>query len=108
MDGLALAAKPGMSDETVIRLRSNALAASRLSDALMRPRQPRPAAAAEDQTLRSAAANPAMPRSQVRHRAELLLLIPGLPDTLIRTTRRMALRSETARAPVQPTVPVPG
>lgn len=108
MDGLALAAKPGMSDETVIRLRSNALAASRLSDALMRPRQPRPAADTEHQTLRSAAVNPAMPASQVRHRAELPLSMPGLPDTVIRTTRRVALRSETALAPVQPTVPVPG
>ena len=43
MDGFARAAKPGMSDETVIKLRGNALAASRLSDALVRPRQqPRP------------------------------------------------------------------
>ena len=48
MDGFARAAKPGMSDETVIKLRSNALAASRLSDALARPRQqPRPTASTE-------------------------------------------------------------
>jgi hypothetical protein len=110
MDCFARAAKPGMSDETVIKLRSNALAASRLSDALMRPprHQPRPTASTENQPLGSGAASPAMPASQVRHRAELPLSIPGLPDTVIRTTRREAWRSETALAPVSPTVPVPG
>ena len=109
MDGFARAAKPGMSDETVIKLRSNALAASRLSDALVRPRQqPQPTADTANQPLGSGAANPAMPASKVRHRAELPLSIPGLPDTLERTTRRAALRSGTALAPVSPTIPVPG
>jgi hypothetical protein len=109
MDGFARAAKPGMSDETVIKLRSNALAASRLSDALVRPRQqPQPMPNTESHPLGSAAANPSMPASKVRHRAELPLSIAGLPDTLERTTRRAAWRSETALAPVSPTVPVPG
>jgi hypothetical protein len=109
MDGFARAAKPGMSDETVIKLRSNALAASRLSDALARSRQPPPpTASTNDQSLGSGAANPAMPASKVRHRAELPLSIAGLPDTLERTMRRAALRSGTALAPVSPTVPVPG
>ena len=108
IDGFARAAKPGMSDETVIKLRGNALAASRLSDALVRPRQqPRPTASTENQPLGSGA-NPAMPASKVRHRAELPLSIAGLPDTLERMTRRAALRSETAFAPVSPTIPVPG
>jgi hypothetical protein len=49
-----------------------------------------------------------MPASKVRHRAELPLSIAGLPDTLERTRRRAAWRSETALAPVQPTIPVPG
>src|SRR5207344_3293454 len=66
MDGFARAAKPGMSDETVIKLRCNALAASRLSDALMRPRQPpQPLANTENQPLApGSAANPVMPASK--------------------------------------------
>ena len=59
MDGFARAAKPGMSDETVIKLRSNALAASRLSDALVRPRQqPQPTADTANQPLGSGRRQP--------------------------------------------------
>ena len=47
------------------------------------------------------------PRGRPRHRAEVPLSIAGLPDTPERTTRRAALRSETALAPVSPTIPVP-
>jgi hypothetical protein len=109
MDGFARAAKPGMSDETVIKLRNSALAASRLSDALVRPhRQPQPTGDAERQPLGTGAVNSAMPASKVRHRAEVPLSIAGLPDTPERMTRRAALRSETALAPVSPTIPVPG
>ena len=109
MDGFARAAKPGMSDETVIKLRGNALAASRLSDALVRPRQqPQPTGGRRKPAARVRRRQPAMPASKVRHRAELPLSIAGLPDTLERTTRRAALRSETALAPVSPTIPVPG
>jgi hypothetical protein len=107
MDGFARAAKPGMSDETVIKLRGNALAASRLSDALVRPRQQLRPASTENQPLGSGAI-PAMPASQVRHRVEPPQSIAGLPDTQERTRRRAAWRSETALAPVQPTIPVPG
>ena len=64
MDGFARAAKPGMSDETVIKLRGNALAASRLSDALVRPRQqPRPT-----RTPKTSRSGPAPPTLRCRHR----------------------------------------
>jgi hypothetical protein len=100
MDGFARAARPGLSDDTAIRLRVSAIAASRLSDALTRPRQqPRPPVA--DTTVpRSpgAAADLVMPASRVRHRAGLPL--PGVPDV-------GTLLGATALSPVRPTVPVP-
>jgi hypothetical protein len=39
MDGFARAARPGITDDTAVRLRNNALAAARLADAITRPRR---------------------------------------------------------------------
>jgi hypothetical protein len=96
MDGFARAARPGIADDTAVRLRNNALAAARLADAVTRQRRQAPLPEVEKQ-------------SRVRHRAELPATIPGLPD--VATTqpmRRAGLHSETALSPVQPTVSVPG
>jgi hypothetical protein len=110
MDGFARAARPGIADDTAVRLRNNALAAARLADAVTRPRRQAPLPEVEKQSRSSApAANVGMPASRVRHRAELPATIPGLPD--VATTqpmRRAGLHSETALSPVQPTVSVPG
>ncbi len=105
MDGFARAARPGIADDTAVRLRNNALAAARLADAVARPRRQE----GEKPSRSSAtAANVVMPASRVRHRAELPATIPGLPDMAAQPTRRAGLHGETALSPVQPTVPVPG
>ena len=52
MDGFARAAKPGITDDTAVRLRNNALASARLADAITRPRrQAAPAGSREAITL---------------------------------------------------------
>jgi hypothetical protein len=107
MDGFARAARPGIADDTAVRLRNNALAAARLADAVTRQRRQAPLPEVEKQS--APAATVGMPASRVRHRAELPATIPGLPD--VATTqpmRRAGLHSETALSPVQPTVSVPG
>ncbi len=102
MDSFARAAKPGVSDETVIRLRGNAIAAGRVFDrqlrAFRRQRQPAPArtpghnvpaAATRTPPRRSAAAGSRCARS------------------VMQATRRAAWRSETALVAIRPTVLAP-
>jgi len=105
MDGFARAAKPGITDDTAVRLRNNALAAARLADAITRPRrQAAPPEAEKPSRSSGQAANV----SQVRHRAELPATIPGLPDMITEPTRRAGLHGETALSSLQPSVPLPG
>ncbi len=109
MDGFARAARPGITDDTAVRLRNNALAAARLADAATRPTRQAPLPKVEKPSRSSGhAANVAIPASQVRHRAELPATLHGLPDTITQPTRRAGLHGETALSSVQPTVPVPG
>ena len=109
MDGFARAARPGIADDTAVRLRNNALAAARLADATTRPTRQAPLPKVEKPS-RSAghAAKLAMPPSQVRHRAEFPATPHGLPDMITQPTRRAGLHAETALSSAQPTVPVPG
>ena len=105
MDGFARAAKPGITDDTAVRLRNNALASARLADAITRPRRQAAPAEVEKQSRSSGqAANV----SQVRHRTELPTTIPGLPDRMTQPARRAGLHGETALSSLRPTVPVPG
>jgi hypothetical protein len=93
MDSFARAAKPGMSDESVIRLRGNAIAAGRVFDNLRR----------EFRRLRRPA--PAEPQPRARNQATPA--IPALADLMTPGSRRADWRSGTALVSVQPTVPVP-
>ncbi|HME20872.1 MAG TPA: hypothetical protein VKI44_05845 [Acetobacteraceae bacterium] len=110
MDSFARAARPGVSDEKAVRLRSNAIAAGRQFDNLLRicRRQRQPAQAEAQPRFPRPAARVAAPAERVRDRADLPLPIPGLSDAVMRATRRVVLSGDTALAPVQPTVPVPG
>ena len=108
MDSFARAAKPGMSNETAIRLRGSAIAASRLCDTLgksLRQREPAPAVA--QPRAPAPTGNVTASAARVYHRAELPPLIPGMRDTLAPTARKTDWRSGTALAPVQPTVFAP-
>jgi hypothetical protein len=67
MDSFARAAKPGMSDESVIRLRGNAIAAGRVFDNLRR----------EFRRLRRPA--PAEPQPRAREQAVPVIPRPGRP-----------------------------
>jgi hypothetical protein len=102
MDGFARAAKPGVSDETAVRLRVNALAAGRRFDHLLgtvrRRNQPAPAATPRGQ---GRAAHEGAPRAGVRHRE-----LPLAADAT-QPTRRAALRGGTALAAAMPTVAAP-
>ena len=105
MDSFARAARPGLSDETVMRLRSNALATGRVFDAAVRARGGElPPARARPQSRAAASRTPVVPPSQVRHRAELPLPVPGLADAVLQASRRTVWRGTTALTPVQPTV----
>lgn len=105
MDGFARAAKPGLSDETVVRLRGNALATGRVFDTAVRTRGgDQSPARTRPQQSRAASHPPVVPASQVRHRAELPSLIPGLADAVMQASRRADWRGTTALTPVQPTV----
>jgi hypothetical protein len=107
MDSFARAAKPGVADEKAVRLRANALAAGRVfSTTLQNHRRQQRQPSGEDQrSHRPGRTTPTpAPASQVRHRAELLVQIPGLPDAATQPSQRAAWRSSTALAPVQPTV----
>jgi hypothetical protein len=110
MDGFARAARPGVPDEKAVRLRCNALAAGRVFDAALRlrrrsqpsaPTQPQPRAAAP----RSSAAAPA---SQLRHRAELPMPVPGLADVPTQASPRSGWHGTTALTSAQPTIATPG
>ena len=69
MDSFARAAKPGMSDESVIRLRGNAIAAGRVFDNLRREfRRLRQPAAAEPQPRARRQTRPGPPRRPDRPR----------------------------------------
>ena len=105
MDGFARAARPGITDDTAVRLRNNALASARLADAITRPRRQ---AALPEVEKPSRSSGQAANVSQVRHRAELPATIPGLPDMITQPTRRAGLHGETALSSLRPTVPVPG
>ena len=56
MDGFARAARPGIADDTAVRLRNNALAAARLADAVTRQRRQAPLPEVEKQSRSSAPA----------------------------------------------------
>ena len=87
LDGFARAARPGISDETAIRLRGSALTAARFAVRLLQPRpSQRPAA----QQPRAAA-----------------LVLPALNELVTRAGRRATWQGETALSPVAPTVPAP-
>jgi hypothetical protein len=110
MDSFARAAKPDLDDDTVIRLRANAIAGARGFDALLRSldRQRQPAPAVAEPKAPAPTGNAKAQASRVYHRAELPPLIPGLPDPLAATARNTRWRDGTALAPVQPTVFTPG
>jgi hypothetical protein len=110
MDSFARAAKPGVADEKAVRLRANALAAGRVfSTTLQNHRRQQRQLSAEHQRphLPSRTAPMPAPASQVRHRAELPVQIPGLSDAVTQASQRAAWRGSTALAPVQPTVLAP-
>ena len=108
MDSFARAAKPGVSDEKAIRLRNNALAASRACDSLYRTlRSPAQSAQPARPKPLPRATHPTMPAERVFHRAEQPLPFPGLPDSMTQTARRTAWNGTTALSPVQPTVLAP-
>jgi hypothetical protein len=105
MDSFARAARPGLSDETVVRLRSNALATGRVFDVAVRARGgEQPSARTRPQSRAAASRTPVTPASQVRHRADLPLPVPGLADAVLQASRRTVWRGTTALTPVQPTV----
>lgn len=103
MNGFARAAAPGMSDETVIRLRANAIAASRSFDAVLRTLDKRRKEAAEPASppvtgveRRQTAAQPApqpAPQPTLPRMAA-----PFLPEELTRSARRAAYHGSTALA----------
>jgi hypothetical protein len=106
MDSFARAAKPDVSDEKVVRLRSNALAAGRVFDAAVRASRPEQQRPSRDQA-RPRAASPRphiVPASQVRHRAEPSLPLAVLADTAPQASRRSDWRHSTALTALQPTV----
>ncbi len=110
MDNFARAAKPGVADEKAVRLRANALAAGRVFSATLQNhrRQQRQLSGADNQLQRPGRNAPVpAPASQVRHRAELPVQIPGLSGTVAQASQRAAWRSSTALASVQPTVLTP-
>jgi hypothetical protein len=99
MNGFTRAAAPGLSDETVIRLRANAIAASRSFDAVLRTLDKRRKEAAEPasppvtdverrQTAAQPAPHPTLPR----------MAAPFLPEALTRSARRAAYHGSTALA----------
>jgi hypothetical protein len=100
MDGFARAARPGLSDDTAVRLRASAIAASRLSDALTRPRQQPRQPAADATVPRSPGAAADTHHAGIARAASGRTAIPGVPDV-------GTLLGATALSPVRPTVPVP-
>jgi hypothetical protein len=86
MDGFARAAKPGISDETAVRLRANAIAAGRQFDHLLQTVRRQPALVATPRAPGRTAHNGA-PHAGVRHRAELALTADATQPT-----RRVAWR----------------
>lgn len=110
MDNFARAARPGVADEKAVRLRANALAAGRVFSTTLQNhrRQQRQLSGADNQLQRPGRNAPMpAPASQVRHRAELPVQIPGLTGAVAQASQRAAWRSSTALAPVQPTVLAP-
>ena len=101
MDSFARAAKPGMSDESVIRLRGNAIAAGRVFDNLRR----------EFRRLRQPAPAEPQPRARgpvpARDHGSDPVLPAALTDLVAPGSRRADWRSGTALVAVQPTVHVP-
>jgi hypothetical protein len=104
MDSFARAAKPGVSDEKAIRLRSSAATGARQFDvgfrALRRPAQQIKA------PVKPASA--ATPSARAQHGAGPPLPIPGLADAVAQATPRAGWRGSTALTTALPTVPVPG
>ncbi len=109
MDNFARACKPGVSDEKAVRLRGNALAASRLFDKELRTLpERRQTSARPDAQPRPALQAPISPvsipepASPVRHRADIKHPILGLAEHVLQASRRVAWRGGTAMTP--PTV----
>ena len=102
MDAFARAARPGISDETAIRLRASAIAAGRVFDTLRREsrRQRQPAEAESQPRTRSSA-------TRVRGHAEPRPAMSVLSDLVTKASQGSAWRSESALVPIRPTVPVP-
>jgi len=102
MDNFARAAKPGVSDEKAIRLRGNALAASRVFEKEVRTlpaRRQSVQTAVQPQAPCPVAAPPLFipePASNIRHRAEGKNTLLGLADQVLRGSRRAAWRGGTA------------
>ena len=104
MDNYARAAKPGMSNDMVIRLRSSAIAASRLFDAQLRvlpPRRPRDRVDTQPRASDAGTVSLSFipdPASNVRHRAKIRPPVPHLVDGLLPAARRSAWRGGMALA----------
>ena len=102
MDNFARAAKPGVSDEKAIRLRGNALAASRVFEKEVRTLPTRRQAVQTDNpphAPRPVTAAPAFipdPASNIRHRTEAKTTLLGMADQILRGSRRPAWRGGTA------------
>jgi hypothetical protein len=96
MDSFARAAKPGVADNMAVRLRSSALAASRLADRVLqsRPQPSQPAPYERRAPAPYSVTNVVMPPSSVRHRAQLPPTFPGLLDPMTRDARRSGWRNQ--------------
>jgi hypothetical protein len=99
MDGFARAAKPGLDDAGAVRLRSNAIAAGRQFDAILRTirrqRQPQPA---------KPPLSPAKPRPTQTAAPSIATCL----DAVVRPMRPPSLRDSTALIGAGPIIPVPG
>ena len=106
MDGYARATQPGLTDEKVIRLRANAIAASRSFDAALRTLEKRRAPAAPKRAEARRPEAPvqpvqAAPQPEAAPVVDPREQIPGWPDTPAAGQRRAAYHQTTALVPTQ-------
>jgi hypothetical protein len=112
LDSLARAARPGISDETAIRLRSSAIAAGRPFEALVRARrkqhQPQPARTTQRPRAVVPPANSVTSTARLPDRAELQMTgLTDAADAVLRAGKHPEWRSATALTSVHPTIPAP-
>lgn len=106
LDGYARAMQPGLTDDTVIRLRANAMADSRSFNAALRTLEKRQAPAAPQraearQPEASVQPAQALPQPEATPVGDPRQQIPGWPDRLAPGQRRAAYPETTALVPTQ-------